>query len=52
MRFTQMNTMLDNARKNHYAVGAFNIINLETLRAVVNAAEAENMPVILQILIQ
>lgn len=49
MRLTQMNTMLDNARKNHYAVGAFNIINLETLRAVVNAAEAENMPVILQI---
>jgi ketose-bisphosphate aldolase len=49
MKFTHLNIMLDDARKNHYAVGAFNIINLETLRAVVNAAEAENMPVILQI---
>jgi ketose-bisphosphate aldolase len=30
-------------------VGAFNIVNLETLQAVVNAAEAENTPVIIQV---
>ena len=49
MKLVKLNTILDDAVKNHYAVGAFNIINLETLRAVVNAAEAEKSPVILQI---
>lgn len=49
MKLVKLNTILDDAVKNHYAVGAFNIINLETFRAVVNAAEAEKSPVIVQI---
>lgn len=40
--------MLDDARKHHYAVGAFNIINMETLQAVSSIAEEKNTPVILQ----
>lgn len=49
MELARLDTILNDAVKNHYAVGAFNIINLETLRAVVNAAEAERSPVIIQI---
>lgn len=37
------------ARKNGYAIGAFNVQNLESLSAVVQAAEEEKSPVILQI---
>jgi len=40
--------MLEDARKNKYAVGAFNIHNLETLKAVVKAAGEMNSPLILQ----
>jgi len=37
------------ARKNCYAVGAFNVQNLESLKAVAEAATEENSPVIIQI---
>ncbi len=40
--------ILLDAQKNHYAVGAFNIENMEMMQAVIAAAEAENFPVILQ----
>lgn len=40
--------VLKKANKNNYAVGAFNINNLEILQAVMNAAEAEQSPVIIQ----
>ncbi|MDK2815823.1 MAG: tagatose 1,6-diphosphate aldolase GatY/KbaY [Moorella sp. (in: firmicutes)] len=40
--------ILQAARKNGYAVGAFNIHNLETLWAVVEAAKEARAPVILQ----
>ena len=40
--------LLKNAAKHSYAVGAFNINNLEFLHAVVTAAEAEQSPVIVQ----
>ncbi len=40
--------LLERAAKGHYAVGAFNINNLETLHAVVAAAQAETSPVIIQ----
>ncbi len=40
--------LLLDAQKNHYAVGAFNIENMEMMQAVIAAAEAENAPVILQ----
>lgn len=40
--------LLTDAQKNHYAVGAFNVENMEMIQAVVAAAEMENAPVILQ----
>jgi fructose-bisphosphate aldolase class II len=37
------------ARKNRYAVAAFNVQNLESLKAIAEAATEENSPVIIQI---
>lgn len=45
---TSLSTILKKAVKGGYAVGAFNINNLETLQAVMDAAEVEHSPVILQ----
>jgi fructose-bisphosphate aldolase class II len=42
-------SILANALRDGYAVGAFNAHNLEMAQAVVRAAEEENAPVILQI---
>lgn len=39
--------MLDDARKNHYTIGAFNVLNMETIQAVVSAAEEKESPIIL-----
>jgi tagatose 1,6-diphosphate aldolase GatY/KbaY len=41
--------LLETARRNAYAIGAFNIYNLEGVKAVVNAAEASQSPVMLQL---
>jgi fructose-bisphosphate aldolase, class II len=41
--------LLKHAEKHTYAVGAFNIINLEFLNAILSAAEAEKAPVICNI---
>lgn len=41
--------LLETARRNVYAVGAFNVYNLEGVRAVVQAAEALHASVMLQI---
>ncbi len=41
-------TLLDRARRGRYAIGAFNVANLETLTAVVRAAEKLNAPVIIE----
>lgn len=41
--------LLINAQTGGYAIGAFNIYNLEGVKAVINAAEATNSPVILQL---
>lgn len=41
--------LLADARKNHYAIGAFNVINLEMVQAVVRAAETEKTPAIMQV---
>ncbi len=43
-----MQSLLDRANKNNYAVGAFNINNLEITRAIVSSAEKLKSPVILQ----
>ena len=40
--------MLINAQKDNYAVGAFNVENMEMVMAVVEAAEELNAPVIMQ----
>ena len=40
--------MLLDAQKNHYAVGAFNVENLEFVMAVLAAAEEKKSPVIMQ----
>lgn len=40
--------MLKDAQQKHYAVGAFNIENMEMAQAVIAAAEAQRSPVIIQ----
>ena len=41
--------MFKKAYANHYAVGAFNINNMEIIQAVTEAAAEEKSPVILQV---
>lgn len=48
MAIVNTNEMLADARQKHYAVGAFNIENMEFVQAVVWAAEEMKSPVILQ----
>ena len=49
MALVTMNEILPAARREHRAVGAFNIANYETARAVLQVAEAEAQPVIIQL---
>jgi tagatose 1,6-diphosphate aldolase GatY/KbaY len=44
-----MSALLDDAQAGSYALGAFNVYNLEGMRAVIAAAEAERSPVIFQV---
>ncbi|MBI5065543.1 class II fructose-1,6-bisphosphate aldolase [Candidatus Woesearchaeota archaeon] len=44
---TTSKELLDKAYKNKYAVGHFNIYNLETIQSVINACEKLNSPAIL-----
>jgi fructose/tagatose bisphosphate aldolase len=46
---TSVKEILAKARKGGYAVGAFNTVNLETTRAIVEAAQKMKSPVIIQI---
>lgn len=48
MSYVNMETILEKARENRYAVGAFNIVNYLTAKAAVEAAEALEQPIILQ----
>jgi tagatose 1,6-diphosphate aldolase GatY/KbaY len=41
--------LLETARRNIYAIGAFNVYNLEGVKAVIQAAEAYRSPAMLQI---
>ncbi len=43
------NEMLADAKKHHYTVGAFNVLNMETMRAVITACEQAHVPVIAQV---
>ncbi|XP_056175113.1 uncharacterized protein LOC115676724 [Syzygium oleosum] len=49
VRLSSTKEILRNAEKGCYAVGAFNVYNLEGVEAVVAAAEEEQSPAILQI---
>ncbi len=42
-----LNEVLRPAKKNHYAVGLFNAVNMELARGIINAAEATRSPVIM-----
>ena len=46
---TSLTELLHNAQASNYAVGGFNVYNLEGIKAVVTAAEAERSPAILQL---
>ncbi|HEY9761117.1 MAG TPA: class II fructose-bisphosphate aldolase [Trichocoleus sp.] len=46
---TSTQELLETARRNAYAIGAFNVYNLEGVKAVINAAESANSPVMLQL---
>lgn len=46
MPFVTTKELLLNAQKGGYAVGAFNVENMEMVQAVVSAAEEMNAPVI------
>ena len=48
MTLVAMKSLLDKANKNNYAVGAFNVNNLEILEAIIRAAESQKSPVIIQ----
>lgn len=41
--------LFDLAKKNNTAIGAFNVLNLETLKGVIQAAEETKIPLIIQI---
>ncbi|GGA64113.1 class II fructose-bisphosphate aldolase [Ornithinibacillus halotolerans] len=47
MPLVSMKEMLENGKENGYAVGQFNINNLEYIQAILQAAEEEKSPVIL-----
>ncbi|OEF96277.1 class II fructose-1,6-bisphosphate aldolase [Desulfuribacillus alkaliarsenatis] len=47
MALVSMKQMLEKAKEEHYAVGQFNINNLEYTQAILLAAQEENSPVIL-----
>lgn len=46
---TSLHELMQNAQSSNYAVGAFNVYNLEGIKAVVHAAEAEYSPAIIQL---
>src|SRR5690625_1615534 len=47
MSIVSMKEMLEKAKENKYAVGQFNINNLEYAQAILQAAEEERSPVII-----
>ena len=48
MELTTTKQLLKDAQEGHYAVGAFNVENMEMVMAVIKAAEELNAPVIMQ----
>jgi ketose-bisphosphate aldolase len=48
MPYVNMSEMLQSARAGRYAVGAFNIVDMATTQSVIQAAERQRSPVIIQ----
>ena len=48
MALVSMRQLLDHAAENDYGVPAFNVNNLEQMRAIMEAAEETDSPVIVQ----
>lgn len=48
MPYVNTTAMLKKARKERYVVGAFNIVNQTSMRAVIEAAKEEKSPIIIQ----
>ncbi len=49
MALINLKDLLNHARENKYAVGAFNITNLDLIDTLIDAAIEENSPIILQV---
>lgn len=49
MPFINGKTMLEHAYENNYAVGAFSAHNAETIQAIIEAAEEEQAPIMIQV---
>ena len=49
MAFVNTKEMFEKAYKGGYAIGAFNVNNMEIIQGIVEAAKAENAPLILQV---
>lgn len=48
MSLIKVNELLQHATEHHYGVPAINVINTETIRYAIQAAEDEHMPIIIQ----
>ena len=48
MKLVNTKKLFNHALKHNYALGAFNFVNLETLKAILDTAQANNSPVIIQ----
>ncbi|MBT3307109.1 MAG: fructose-1,6-bisphosphate aldolase, partial [Alphaproteobacteria bacterium] len=48
MALVSMRQLLDHAAENSYGIPAFNVNNMEQVKAIMEAAEATDSPVILQ----
>jgi fructose-bisphosphate aldolase class II len=49
MALVSMKEMLQKARKEHYAVGSYDIFNIGSIEAVIEVAEKQKSPTILMI---
>ena len=49
MALINLKDLLDHAKQNKYAVGAFNVTNFDFIDSILNAAVSENSPIIIQV---
>jgi len=49
MALVNMKDMLEDAKRHKYAVGAFNVLNIESLQGILEAAVELKSPVIINI---